>query len=138
MRKTAEAVSIGHPDKTADYISSYILDRFIEQDSLVRYAVEVMVKDNNVILGGEVTGHVDMAAIKDYVRQALREVGYDEHYATIWGKHAIDINQINVLNLIGLQSTDIGQGDLCFDVNSQIIALACFHVKCFIQLFGQE
>ena len=110
MRKTAEAVSVGHPDKTADYISSYILDRLIEQDPLVRYAVEVMVKDNNVILGGEVTGHVDMSAINDYVRQALREVGYDEHYATIWGKHAIDINQINVLNLIGLQSTDIGQG----------------------------
>ena len=30
MLKTAEAVSIGHPDKTADYISSYILDRLIE------------------------------------------------------------------------------------------------------------
>ena len=81
MRKTAEAVSIGHPDKTADYISSYILDRFIEQDPLVRYAVEVMVKDNNVILGGEVTGHVDMNTIDGYVRQALREVGYDERYA---------------------------------------------------------
>lgn len=110
MRKTAEAVSIGHPDKTADYISSYILDRMIEQDPEVRYAVEVMVKDNNVILGGEVTGHVDMSAIKDHVRQALREIGYDERYAKIWGKHAIDINQVKILNLIGLQSTDIGQG----------------------------
>ena len=110
MRKTAEAVSIGHPDKTADYISSYILDRFIEQDPLVRYAVEAMVKDNNVILGGEVTGHVDMSAIKDHVRQALREIGYDERYATIWGKHAIDINQVKILNLIGLQSSEIGQG----------------------------
>ena len=56
------------------------------------------------------TGHVDMSAIKDYVRQALREVGYDERYATIWGKHAIDINQAKILNLIGVQSTDIGQG----------------------------
>ena len=110
MRKTAEAVSIGHPDKTADYISSYILDRFIEQDPWVRYAVEVMVKDNNVVLGGEVSGHVAMGAINNYVKQALREIGYDERYATIWGKHAIDINQTKVLNLIGLQSTDIGQG----------------------------
>ena len=110
MRKTAEAVSVGHPDKTADYISSYILDRLIEQDPLVRYAVEVMVKDNNVILGGEVTGHVDMSAINDYVRQALREVGYDERYAKIWGKYAIDINQVKIINLIGLQSIDIGQG----------------------------
>lgn len=110
MRKTAEAVSVGHPDKTADYISSYILDRLIEQDPLVRYAVEVMVKDNNVILGGEVTGHVDMSAINDYVRQALREVGYDERYAKIWGEYAIDINQVKIINLIGLQSIDIGQG----------------------------
>ena len=27
MLKTAEAVSLGHPDKVADYISSYILER---------------------------------------------------------------------------------------------------------------
>ena len=110
MRKTAEAVSIGHPDKTADYISSYILDRFIEQDLFVRYAVEVMVKGNNVILGGEVTGHVNMSNLINHVKQALREIGYDENYSSIWGKQAININQLNVLNFIGLQSSDIGQG----------------------------
>mgnify|MGYP001705705056 FL=1 len=38
MKKTAEAVSLGHPDKMADYISSYILDRMIEQDAAVKYA----------------------------------------------------------------------------------------------------
>ena len=54
MLKTAEAVSLGHPDKISDYISSYILDRMIEMDSSVKYAVEVMVKDNTVILGGEI------------------------------------------------------------------------------------
>ena len=32
MLKTAEAVSLGHPDKISDYISSYILDRMIEMD----------------------------------------------------------------------------------------------------------
>ena len=30
MLRTAEAVSLGHPDKISDYISSYILDRMIE------------------------------------------------------------------------------------------------------------
>ena len=69
-----------------------------------------MVKDHNVILGGEVSGHVDMSSINDYVRQALREIGYDERYATIWGQYAIDINQINVFNFIGFQSADIAQG----------------------------
>ena len=110
MRRTAEAVSIGHPDKTADYISSYILDRLIEQDPMVRYAVEVMIKDNNVILGGEVSGRVDMTNIDNYVRQALREIGYDEQYGEIWKTNAIRINKIKVLNLIGMQSVEIGQG----------------------------
>ena len=63
MKKTAEAVSLGHPDKMADYISSYILDRMIEQDAAVKYAVEVMVKDNTVVLGGEITGDVNLARI---------------------------------------------------------------------------
>ncbi len=110
MKKTAEAVSLGHPDKTADYISSYILDRLIEQDASVRYAVEVMIKDNHVILGGEVTGHTDLSGLDTYVRQALREIGYDERYAGIWGNYALDVTKVQVSNLIGAQSLQIGQG----------------------------
>lgn len=110
MLKTAEAVSLGHPDKTADYISSYILDRLIEQDPKVHYAVEVMVKDNCVILGGEVKGSVDMKQIDLYIKEALRKIGYDERYATIWKDFAIDINKIELINKIGLQSADINQG----------------------------
>ena len=52
MQKTAEAVSIGHPDKISDYISSYVLDRLIERNPMVRYAVEVMIKNNTIIFGG--------------------------------------------------------------------------------------
>lgn len=110
MQKTAEAVSLGHPDKTADYISSYILDRMIEQDSTVKYAVEVMIKDNNVVLGGEIKGNVLLNGVEDYVKNALREIGYDERYAKIWGNFAIDINKIKVINMIGQQSQDINQG----------------------------
>ena len=110
MLKTAEAVSIGHPDKTADYISSYILDRLIEQDPHVHYAVEVMIKDNNVVLGGEIKGNVSLSKVEDYVKEALREIGYDEHYAEIWGNYAININKIKVINMIGQQSADINQG----------------------------
>lgn len=32
MIKFSEYVSLGHPDKIADYISQYLLDRYIEQD----------------------------------------------------------------------------------------------------------
>ena len=110
MLKTAEAVSIGHPDKTADYISSYILDRLIEQDPHVHYAVEVMIKDNNVVLGGKIKGNVSLSKVEDYVKEALREIGYNEHYAEIWGNYAIDVRHIEVINKIGVQSADINQG----------------------------
>jgi S-adenosylmethionine synthetase len=110
MLKTAEAVSLGHPDKIADYISSYILDRMIEMDAAVKYAVEVMVKDNTVVLGGEITGNVDLSNIDKFVKSALREIGYDERYAEIWGDFAININKIHVINMIGIQSPDINRG----------------------------
>ena len=61
MFKTAEAVSLGHPDKTADYISSFILDCFIKHDPYVKYAVEVMIKGNTVVLGGEIKSVVSFA-----------------------------------------------------------------------------
>ncbi len=110
MQKTAEAVSLGHPDKTSDYISSYILDRMIEQDKAVKYAVEVMLKDNTVILGGEIKGNVSLNKLKDYVLKALAEVGYTQNYAKIWGKYAIEPEKIKVINLIGQQSAEINQG----------------------------
>lgn len=110
MYKTAEAVSLGHPDKISDYISCYILDRMIEMDSSVKYAVEVMVKDNTVVLGGEITGDVDLSNVTEYVKSALREIGYDCNYASIWGDYAININKLNVINLIGVQSPDINRG----------------------------
>lgn len=110
MIKTAEFVSLGHPDKTADYITSYVLDRLIEQDKSVKYGVEVMIKGNTVALGGEVMGHVDFKHLEAYVKEALREIGYDERYAGIWGKYAIDVDKIKVINLIGVQSPEINQG----------------------------
>lgn len=110
MKKTAEAVSLGHPDKMADYISSYILDRMIAQDEQVKYAVEVMIKDNTVVLGGEIKGNVSLTKINDYVLDALAEVGYDDFYSRRWGKYAIDPAKIKVVNLIGQQSADISRG----------------------------
>ena len=110
MKKTAEAVSLGHPDKMADYISSYILDRMIEQDAAVKYAVEVMVKDNMVVLGGEITGDVNLARINFYVVEALAEIGYDKFYSHRWGNYAINPEKLQIINLIGKQSADISQG----------------------------
>jgi S-adenosylmethionine synthetase len=110
MIKTAEFVSLGHPDKIADFITSYILDRLIEQDCSVRYGVEVMVKDNTIVLGGEVCGNVILSKLEEYVKNALRTIGYNEKYAEIWGDKAININKVQVINLISCQSSEIAQG----------------------------
>ena len=110
MQKTAEAVSLGHPDKISDYISSYILDRMIEQDSSVKYAVEVMVKDNTVVLGGEIKGNVSLSNVNQYVIDALAEIGYTKEYSKIWGDCAINPEKIKVINMVGQQSLEINQG----------------------------
>lgn len=110
MQKTAEAVSLGHPDKTADYISCFILDRIIEQDKHAKYAVEVMIKDNTVVMGGEIKSNAKIKNLDNLVKQALAEIGYDERYRSIWGKFVINPSKINVINLIGTQSVDINRG----------------------------
>lgn len=110
MQKTAESVSIGHPDKIADYISCFILDRMLEQDKDIKYAVEVMIKNNTVVLGGEISGNVNLDNVHEYVKHALSEIGYDDRYASIWDDMTINPNNINVINLIGVQSADINRG----------------------------
>ncbi len=110
MKKTAEAVSLGHPDKISDYISSYILDRMIEQDKYVKYAVEVMIKDNTVVLGGEIKGNVSLDNVNQYIVNALDEIGYTKEYSSLWGDYAINSEKIKVINMIGQQSSEINQG----------------------------
>ncbi len=110
MIRTAEFVSLGHPDKTADFITSYILDKLIVQDPTIKYGVEVMVKDNTVVLGGEICGNIDKNNLSVWVKEALRAIGYDERYASLWKDNAININKVDVIDLIGVQSPEINQG----------------------------
>lgn len=113
MIKFAEYVSLGHPDKVADYISSFLLDRFIEQDPDTRYAVEVQIKDHNVTLGGEVSSkcHFTPEEIAEHVRQAVREIGYTSQYARRWGEgNTLDADNLRVSSLISSQSPDIARG----------------------------
>ena len=81
MKKTAEAVSLGHPDKTADFISSFILDKLIQQDAHTRYALEVMLKDNTIVCGGEITTNAKLDDLNVWIREALAQIGYDEKYS---------------------------------------------------------
>ena len=113
MFKTSEYVSTGHPDKAADFISCFLLDRYLEQDPMTRFALEVMIKDNIVTLGGEITSKAsysesDIAAL---VRVAVNQIGYTRTYQLLWGEeNTISGDNVLVGMQISQQSPDIAQG----------------------------
>lgn len=104
MNKTivSEYVSCGHPDKIADTISDAILDAFIRRDHEVSAGIETMVKDNVVVLGGEVnsTAAIDYDAV---VRDVFRELNFPKN-------HNLAPEQIKIINIIGKQSPEIRRG----------------------------
>ena len=111
--KTSEWVSPGHPDKVADAISEFILDRFLEKDPNVRYAVECQIKDNHVTLAGEVTSKYKMKdeEVKKHVKKAVGLIGYTKEYQERFGKkNTICAEDIEVEYHISSQSPDIAQG----------------------------
>jgi S-adenosylmethionine synthetase len=113
MYKTSEYVSLGHPDKVADFISCYILDKFLEKDNETRYALEVQIKDNFVTLGGEITSNANYSEkeIAFFVKEAVNEIGYTKKYQDFWSKENIICgDEIVVTQHIGMQSPDIAQG----------------------------
>ena len=109
MRRFSEYVSLGHPDKIADYISQTVLDEFIRQDSNTRYAVEVQIKGNIVTLGGEVDSKADVDIYK-HVRGAVESIGYDSGYKEIWGDNAVCGDELVINSYIYQQSNDIAIG----------------------------
>lgn len=55
MQKTAEAVSMMHPDKLCDRISDAILDACLGQDPMSRCAIETMGGHGSIDITGEIT-----------------------------------------------------------------------------------
>ena len=52
---TCEQVSCGHPDKICDQIADAIVTDCLQNDKRSRVAIEVLIKDNHVIIAGELT-----------------------------------------------------------------------------------
>ena len=98
---TSEFVSYGHPDKVADQISDALLDAYIEGDNNTRAGIETMIKDNVVVLGGEVksNAHVD---VEDVVRSVMDNINYPK-------SHHLSGSEIKIINLIGKQSPEISR-----------------------------
>lgn len=113
IHKTSEWVSPGHPDKVADNISEYILDRIIEKDQKVRYALEVQIKGYEVSLAGEITTKEDIVDgdYAHWVKEAINKIGYTKKYQERFGeKNTICGDDVCVHCNISKQSPDIAQG----------------------------
>ncbi len=102
---TSESVGEGHPDKVADLISDSIVDACLAQDPASRVACETLVKDNHVVLAGEIT----TKAVLDYekiVRDTVNEIGY----RTAADDDIFNAETLHVVNYLSTQSPDIAQG----------------------------
>ena len=100
---TSESVSAGHPDKVCDQISDAILDAALSQDKDSRVAVETLVKDNQVVLAGEITTNAEID-YTDIVRKTILDIGYNKE------EYGFNGNTCSVTNLLGAQSQDISMG----------------------------
>lgn len=94
MIYTSEQVSSGHPDKLCDQISDAVVTECLKHDKNSRVAVETLIKDNQVVVAGEVsTKH--FFNLEGIVKKVLEPYGMED---------------IMVTNLLGVQSPDIAQG----------------------------
>jgi S-adenosylmethionine synthetase len=100
---TSESVSEGHPDKMADQISDAVLDAMLKDDPSSRVACETLVKDNFVVLAGEITSS-SKPDLETITKNVIHEIGYNDP------KLGCDANTCEVINKIGQQSQDIAQG----------------------------
>ena len=100
---TSESVSEGHPDKVCDQISDAILDSYLAQDPNSRVACETLVKNNTVIVAGEITSS-GTPNIEEVIRNTVNEIGYNHDDLGFNG------NNCEIQNLISKQSPDIAQG----------------------------
>jgi len=100
---TSESVSEGHPDKICDQISDAILDECLKSDPNSRVACETLIKNNTVIVAGEITStaNVDYEAI---ARKVVRDIGYIED------ELGFTSSGFKFQNLISEQSKDIDAG----------------------------
>lgn len=100
---TSESVTEGHPDKVADKISDAILDAYLAKDPNARVAAETVLKNNTVILAGEISSSAEIDTEK-VVRNVINEIGYDRSALGFDGHTA------EIINLLDRQSPDIAQG----------------------------
>lgn len=100
---TSESVTNGHPDKVSDIISDSILDAYLREDPASRVAAETVVKNNTVVLVGEVSSKAQINT-EAVVRNAIREIGYDRE------ELGFSADTAEIILRLDRQSPDIARG----------------------------
>ncbi len=100
---SSESVSEGHPDKVADQISDSILDALLAVDSRSRVACETLVKNNLVVIAGEITSSKTIN-YREVVRSTIKSIGYTDR------EIGFDYENCEILDYISEQSADISMG----------------------------
>ena len=99
---TSEQVSNGHPDKICDQVADAIVTDCLAHDKNSRVAIECLLKDSHLIIGGELTSK-HKPDYRKLVHQVLERIGFD--------KLSMDIsNYLDIGILVREQSPDIAMG----------------------------
>ena len=98
---TCEQVSNGHPDKICDQIADAIVTDCLEHDRNSRVAIEVLVKNHDIIIAGELTSEH---------KPDLEKLVYGVFDRIGWDKLGYEKKLIRIRDLVSQQSPDIAQG----------------------------
>jgi len=108
---SSESVNEGHPDKICDQVSDAVLDACLTCDPKCKVACETCVKDNMVMVAGEITvaGKIDYETV---VRGVVKNIGFDSFTDDLSSVDSKGLNyqDCEVLVRINKQSPDIAGG----------------------------
>jgi len=108
---SSESVNEGHPDKICDQVSDAVLDACLTCDPKCKVACETCVKDNMVMVAGEITvaGKIDYETV---VRGVVKNIGFDSFIDDLSSVDSKGLNyqDCEVLVRINKQSPDIAGG----------------------------
>ena len=104
---TCEQVSNGHPDKICDQIADAIVTDCLKNDKNSRVAIECLLKDNYLIIAGELTSK-HKPNYRSLVDDVIHRIGYEK---LGYGYDRFDImGGLNVNIRVSEQSPDIALG----------------------------
>ncbi len=99
---SCEAVSAGHPDKICDEIADAVLVDCLKRDKDSRVAIEVLIKDYNIVIAGELTCAGQTPDYHKIVDSVFKRIGKD--------RLGYNPKKFNIRVLVSRQSKDIALG----------------------------